>query len=458
MNHPTRQRREEDRELSLLLVESGVTHNDSTPADAAAAAAPATPPQRGGSPEPLVVRYTVLPDQEIRVVRPHQPGWRLDATALLLDIPTESEAILVVGPELRRIARGEGGNDLLNRAALSVVAWRKERTRAQRRLELPDRLLAFSEELHRAQTLPAAYATLATHVARVVGGYTGLVFVYENGGPGTATLRLVEHPRIAGGFAGAELAPTLRFGGPGLVRCAEVLAGGGGEFARLAPMIRATAAASLPYVPLGDRGLLFVVERRIERVFEPEDWDLLRSIARQAEFALDRIDLFERVHRLSLTDPLTGLANRRKMDVVLEHTFAAARRGQDLSVVMIDLDRFKEYNDRFGHLRGDDILRTFAGALHDHVRGSDLVVRYGGDEFLIVMSGATRLDADHIVARIRDAIPDIGFSAGIAQYTADLGSPEELLDRADRDLYAGRRLRSAVTPARPRDERTPTSA
>jgi diguanylate cyclase (GGDEF)-like protein len=386
----------------------------------------------------------------MRAVRPRQPGWRLDATAFLLDVATESEAILVVGPEVRRIERGEGGRELVERAARGVVAWRKERARAQRRLELPDRLLSFSEELHRAQTLAAVHATLVSHVARVVGGYTGLVYMFD----GTSALHPVDHPGISAGLADCSLSSELRFGGPGLVNAKDVLAGMGSPFANLVPIIKETGAASMPYVPLGDRGLLFVIERRDERVFEPEDWDLLRSLARQAELALDRIDLYERVHALSLTDPLTGLANRRKMEVVLEHTFAAARRGQPLSVVMIDLDAFKEYNDEHGHLRGDDLLRKFAAALRDHVRGSDLVVRYGGDEFLIVMAGAAREDAEQIMDRIRDSVAEIGFSAGIGEYSAVVNSPQELVDLADRDLYAGRRLRgNNGRSSRPRTER-----
>src|SRR5688572_16142582 len=339
----TSHRRLEDREVSLLLVESGLS---------------APVPKDAGS-QPHVACYTVLPNQEVRITRPSDPDWRLDASALVLDIPTEKDAILVVGPELRRIDRGNGDAELVQRAVRGISAWRRERSRALRRLELPDRLVAFSEELHRATTLQAAYAALATHVARIVGGYTGIVFAYDGASGDSGTLRPVEHPGVQFQLSECALSPELRFGGPGLVHAEEVLAAAGGPFSGLAPIVRGTTAAKVAYVPLGERGLLFVIERRAERVVEPEDWDLLLSVARLADLALDRIDLYERVHDLSLTDPLTGLANRRRLDVVLQHTFAAARRGSRLSVVMIDLDGFKAYNDQFGHGRGDDILRSF---------------------------------------------------------------------------------------------------
>ena len=430
-----RHRRLEDGEVSLLLVESALTP------------APADAPGVGGA-HPLVARYTMLPNQQVCVTRPSEPGWQLDAAALVLDIPTEKNAILVIDPQFRRIERGNGDADLMHRVARGIAARRRERARALRRLELPDRLVAFSEELHRASTLAAAYGALATHVARLVGGHTGIVYAVADDVTISGTMRPVAHPGIDLGLTECALGPELRFGGPGLVRADEVLASAGGPFSGLAPLARATHAVTLPYVPLGERGVLFVIERRAERVFEPQDWDLLLSVARLAELALDRIELYNRIHDLSLTDPLTGLANRRKLDVMLEHTFSAARRGQKLSLVMIDLDGFKDYNDEFGHIRGDEILRNFARALREHVRGSDLVVRYGGDEFLIVMAGAAQSDAEQIVARIQATMTEIGFTAGVAEYSTALTSPQELVERADRALYAKRR-RGRGTPRGP---------
>ncbi|NJD11609.1 MAG: sensor domain-containing diguanylate cyclase, partial [Gemmatimonadetes bacterium] len=408
---------------------------------------PALAPAEDGLPapaasEPLLVRYA-LDDDAVTATRPHQPGWKLDAAAFLLDLPTESEAVLVVGPELRRIPRGRGGSELLGRAAAGAAAWRRERARALRRQQLPARLLAFSEELHRAHTLHAVCSTLMTHAGRIVGGYTGVIYLYDNNGAGEEALYPLEHPWITRGLQDCSLSADLRFRGPGEVRADDVLPGTGSPFDNLSPLIRETGAATLYYVPLSEVGLLFVIERRAGRSLDADDWDLLRSVARQAEVALERVTLFQRVHELTLTDPLTGLGNRRKLEIELEPAFAAARRGQPLSVVMIDIDGFKDFNDLRGHLAGDDVLRRVADCLREQVRGADLVVRYGGDEFLLVMAGATAEAAETTVARIRAHLEDrINFTAGIAEYALQMSSPHEIVDAADQALYAVRRERA----------------
>jgi len=429
-------RRLEDREISIIMVEPGV-------APAEGAVAPAVAGQ------PLVVRYA-LDDETVAATRPHQPGWKLDAAAFLLDIPTEEDAVLVVGPELRRIPRGQGGSDLLGRAAMGAMAWRRERARALRRQQLPDRLLAFSEELNRAHSLSAVCNTLMTHAARIVGGYTGLIYMYENNGAGEEALHPMEHPWITLGLRNCTLSSDLRFRGPGQIHAEEVLPGTGSPFDNLSPLIQETGATTLYYIPLGDLGLLFVIERRQGRTLDADDWDLLRSVARQAEVALERVRLFERVHALTLTDPLTGLGNRRKLEIVLEHAFAAARRGQPLSVVMIDIDGFKLFNDERGHLEGDEVLRRFADSLREQVRGADLIVRYGGDEFLLVMAGATADAAVTTIERIRSHLHDaINFTAGVAEYSPVMSSPHEIVEQADRALYAVRRQRAHALHAVP---------
>jgi diguanylate cyclase (GGDEF)-like protein len=420
------QRRLEDREISILAVEAG-------PGPVAAAS-------DTGHSRPPIVRHTVHGDLDITSVRPGEPGWRLAASAVLLDIAGEGEAVLVTGAEFRAISRGTGAHDLLARAVVGAAAWRRERARALRRMQLPDRLLAFSEELNRAQSVPAVCGALIDHMTRVVGGYTAAVYLHMPARGVESSLRPADHPWLGRTLRTTSLDADLRFVGPGLVRLEEVLPATGSPFSNLAPLFRETDAKTIAYVPLGDRGLVLLVERRAHRVFEAEDWDLLRSLTRQAEVALERVSLFERVHDLSLTDPLTGLGNRRKLEVVLEHAFAAARRGQPLSVVMIDVDGFKEFNDVHGHIHGDEVLRSFGSCLQEQVRGSDIVVRYGGDEFLFVLSGADAESARSTIERVRQNLPhELQFTAGIAEYDASIESIDQLIDRADRALYATRR-------------------
>lgn len=158
---------------------------------------------------------------------------------------------------------------------------------------------------------------------------------------------------------------------------------------------------------------------------------------------------------LSYRDTLTGIANRRQFDLVLEREWAHARRDQrPLAVIMLDIDHFKEYNDRYGHPAGDVCLQRIAGALASVVgREQDLLARLGGEEFVLVLPD-TNLDAAHAVAerclqRIRDeAIPHassrvtatLTASAGVGSRIPDATtSATRLLEAADRALYQAKR-------------------
>ncbi|HEX6938632.1 MAG TPA: sensor domain-containing diguanylate cyclase [Longimicrobiales bacterium] len=210
-----------------------------------------------------------------------------------------------------------------------------------------------------------------------------------------------------------------------------------------------TAAAPLHF---GDRplGALFATNR--DRPFTPGDLELLGSLADQAALAIENAQLFEQVHALSMTDPLTGLANRRQLERELTREFAAARRGRRLVLVLFDLDGFKTYNDRHGHLAGDEVLRVFGRVLAVETRAMNLAVRYGGDEFLALLTDSD-LDGAHVFVervqeRFRDAVAKLGggelaVSAGVAPYDPTMGSPEDLIAAADRVLYEVKARRSA---------------
>ncbi|MGH7467474.1 MAG: sensor domain-containing diguanylate cyclase [Longimicrobiales bacterium] len=182
-------------------------------------------------------------------------------------------------------------------------------------------------------------------------------------------------------------------------------------------------------------------------VFSPAELELLGALADQAALAIQNAQLFEQVHALSLTDPLTGLSNRRQLDRDLGREFAAARRGRPLVAVMFDLNRFKDYNDRFGHLAGDQVLRALGEALAAETRAMNPAGRYGGDEFVALLTDTDALGAQILVQRVRErfggAMANLGFgdltvSAGIAEYTAEMTNPAHLLAAADLALYASK--------------------
>lgn len=154
----------------------------------------------------------------------------------------------------------------------------------------------------------------------------------------------------------------------------------------------------------------------------------------------------EEVYKLAVLDPLTGLHNRRAGEHRLaEEISRAQRHHQPLTILMLDLDGLKAVNDGFGHAAGDRLLQTFAEHLNRGTRGSDVAIRLGGDEFLVILCECELDQVCHILDRLRglemewDAqkIP-IAFSTGCATYkTGEL--PEDLLKRADEALYINKR-------------------
>jgi diguanylate cyclase (GGDEF)-like protein len=155
--------------------------------------------------------------------------------------------------------------------------------------------------------------------------------------------------------------------------------------------------------------------------------------------AIENARLYEETKRFSLHDPLTGLANRRYIDIVLERNFAAAKRfKKPFSIIMADIDHFKNYNDTYGHIAGDKILVSVARTLEKETREVDLIARYGGEEFLILLSEADTAKARNVAEQKRKAVEEaagITISLGVASYSDNIKIAEELIKNADKALY-----------------------
>ncbi len=163
----------------------------------------------------------------------------------------------------------------------------------------------------------------------------------------------------------------------------------------------------------------------------------------------------QRLRRLVSVDALTGIANRRQFDRSLEREVRRARRElQPLSLVFLDLDEFKRFNDTYGHARGDEVLRTVAQTLNETFRrGGDFVARYGGEEFAVVLPGVDARRAALYAERLRRriwrlnipypaaALGRVTISGGVATLMRDpRATPHDLLDAADKALYRAKCL------------------
>jgi diguanylate cyclase (GGDEF)-like protein len=186
--------------------------------------------------------------------------------------------------------------------------------------------------------------------------------------------------------------------------------------------------------------------------FDENDLKLVESVASHASVALDRTDYYkmsEDLRKISITDSLTDLYNRRFFqDRINEEIERSRRHGLPVSLIMLDIDNFKQYNDTYGHLAGDEALRLTAGTIKQSVRNIDRVARYGGEEFAVILPMTEIAAARDIAERIRSGVagryfPDdalratvrLTASLGIASFPQHADSLFDLVGNADKALY-----------------------
>jgi diguanylate cyclase (GGDEF)-like protein len=188
-----------------------------------------------------------------------------------------------------------------------------------------------------------------------------------------------------------------------------------------------------------------------ERIPDEQEMGLFKLLARQAGIAIRNAREFERTQTLSITDGLTGAYNYRFLvDTLKKEMGRATRFREQFSIIMLDVDGLKEYNDTHGHLRGSAVIRSVAQIVSQKLRSIDMLCKYGGDEFVVVLPRTPKRGAALAAERIRAAIDRHSFpgerltgnitaSMGIAAFPEDGRTVPELISSSDKALYRAKR-------------------
>lgn len=225
---------------------------------------------------------------------------------------------------------------------------------------------------------------------------------------------------------------------------------------RKRPKYRTGSFISIP-LKIGEKtiGVLNISDKITGEVFSKEDLSLLCSFASYASIALERSNYYSlagHLKELSITDSLTGLFNRRYFEErFYEELHRSSRHNLSFSLAMLDIDDFKLFNDTEGHLSGDEILKCIANIAKDSLRVIDVIARFGGEEFVVIMPQTEKDEAFLVAERIRKSIKEqlpctwhafpkenITISIGVATFPSDGKDRKELIRNADKALYRGK--------------------
>ena len=215
---------------------------------------------------------------------------------------------------------------------------------------------------------------------------------------------------------------------------------------------RARFVVSVPLKSAGEIIAIVVLPSKGKKIPSREEKQLLNTIGSQAGVSIQNALLLQKMSELSTTDELTKLYNRRHFDKVLGIEIdRAGRYDRPLSLAILDVDRFKNYNDEFGHTGGDRVLKSLAEAMTLCLRKTDTTFRYGGDEFAVILPETDSMKAKDVIERLRlkwlympkgespGLENPLGFSAGIAEFPKNAETQDNLVLMADAALYCSKR-------------------
>ncbi len=372
-------------------------------------------------------------------------NWRLEAAGLLASVPT----VLLMALALHRIGLLglAGGTALL--AALAVVAhFGFETAGLREQVRAMEKLSAVSVTQTSAPRVTEQFLALSRALVSCDRAVLWLTddsqTRLERAGPdGTVSVRFGEG---LAGRAAERKKPLLVRDGAQDPRCAA-------EEQRGTPA--PVALLLLPLVASSQTVGVVQMERGAPGAFTGRDLARLSALAGQAAATLANVRAHQDVYSMAVTDALTGLYNRRHMQTVLtDERRRAERYSHPLSVIMLDVDGFKSYNDTYGHVQGDVLLKMLAGILQSSVRGVDIVGRFGGEEFIVVLPETPPDEAYRAAERLRLAVartvfpgfaddPELAvfktISLGVATFPDITQDTQALVTLADNALYRAKR-------------------
>jgi diguanylate cyclase (GGDEF)-like protein len=386
--------------------------------------------------------------------------------------PKHEEAVelfpLIIGEEIKG-ALLVGDTDLSDEQRRALAAACRDiamplelsrlREELERRIRAASQLRAFTEVVNSARP-EDAYTTILRHSAELLKAERGSLLLFDERA-GELAVKAAVGPRaevtretrvrIGEGVAGA----VMREGRPAVVRDVSKVSGWNPASAS-ERSYKTKSFISYP-ITVGGRkvGVLNMTDKAGGGAYDEFDLGLLDMIAPQMALALDRVEWHSKATQfqlLSITDPLTGLVNRRYLEERLQEELERSKRHRfAMSFMMVDIDDFKAYNDAYGHQAGDLALEMTAQCLKTALRGADVAARYGGEEFSILLPQSGLAEACAIGERIRRRIERTQFphgqsqphgavtvSIGVSSFGAELDTPAEIIRAADRALYAAK--------------------
>lgn len=392
----------------------------------------------GASPVELALATGRRHQSEVRLVKPD--GSQLPVVASCNPLNRADGGIVLTLSDISELRSAERAvND---RAEELAVLNRELKTTS----EATTRLVKLGELLQACVTFPEAFSVVGSAMPDFFGGLSGTVHLTS------ASRNLVEEMAHWGDIRSSvgQFAPedcwALRRGqehiaGPGMLtpRCNHITENGGRGY------------VCMPLAAQGETlGILHLCE---PNAAERPQWlserqQVLRGVVDTLALALANLRLRETLRQQSIRDPNTGLYNRRYLEETSSRELRRLQRsGQPMAVIMLDVDHFKQFNDTFGHEAGDLVLKQVAAALLDHARDSDVVSRYGGEEFALMLPGTSLADAAERAEALRKAIKQLHLahrgrtlgtitaSFGVSAFPELGASWVEIVNAADRSLY-----------------------